>query len=243
MRFADQLVRGAATRHLLLVLAVIAPPALARDRTVTITSFDRIRVEGSFQVEVTTGKGPSARVSGSEQAIERTIVVNQGQTLVVRPNPNAWGGWDGADAGPIVVRLTTPGLRAAALTGSGALKIDAMRNATVSVALEGSGSLDVAAVDTDALDVGIAGAGTITLAGRAAGARFAVRGTSNLRGEKLSARDARVIAEGAGDITLAAVRTADVAASGAGRVTIIGNPACTVSNRGNGSVSCGKGRR
>ncbi len=230
-------------RSLLFILALIAQPALARDRTITITSFDRIRVEGAMQVEVVTGRGPSARISGSDQAIERTIVVNQGQTLIVKPNPNAWGGWDGADAGPVIVRLTTPSLRSAALTGSGAVRIDAMRNAAVGVALEGSGTLDVAAIDTDALDVGIAGAGTMTLAGRAAGGRIAVRGTSNLRGDKLLIRDARVVAEGAGDVTVEAGRTADVKAIGPGRVTILGKPACTVLNRGNGAVNCGKPTR
>ena len=218
-------------------------PALARERTVTITSFDRIRIEGPFTVEIITNRGPSARVAGSEAAIERVSVTNQGMTLVVRPNSSGWGGYAGEDAGPVTIRLTTPGLRAVAVTGSGSVSVDAMRNASVGVALEGGGTLRIAAIDTDTLDVGLAGAGQMVLGGRAANARFAVRGTASLVAEALSVRDAKVIGEGAGNISLAVVRTADITTGGAGNVLVLGTPACTVNRRGSGTVVCNPARR
>jgi hypothetical protein len=46
----------------LLFLGLGAAPALANERSFTITQFDRIRIEGAFTVEVVTGHGPSARV-------------------------------------------------------------------------------------------------------------------------------------------------------------------------------------
>lgn len=233
----------ALSRHWLLAgLALVSTPALARDRGVTVTSFDRIRIEGPFIVEIMTNKGPSARVSGSEAAIERVSVTNQGQVLIVRPNRNAWGGYDGADPGPVTVRLTTPSLRAVAVTGAASVRVDAMRNARIAIALEGGGTLSVDAIETDALDVGLAGAGQMTLSGRAAGGRFAVRGTANLVADKLTVRDAKIVAEGAGNIALTAVRTADVMTSGAGNVTISGTPACTLSRRGSGTLLCGAKR-
>jgi len=223
-------------------LATASAPALAADRGVTVTSFDRIRVEGPFIVEIATNKGPSARVSGSETALERVSVMNQGTTLIVRPKRTGWGGYDGVDPGPVTIRLTTPSLRAVAVTGSGSVTVDAMRNASVGIALEGGGTLKVGAIETDALDVGLAGAGQMTLQGRAAGGRFAVRGTASLVAEALAVRDAKVIAEGAGNISLNAVRTADVNTSGAGNVTISGTPACTVNRRGSGIIVCGSKR-
>lgn len=226
-------------RVLLAALALVASPTLARDRGVTVTSFDRIRIEGPFIVEIVTNKGPSARVSGSEAATERVSVVNQGQTLIVRPNRNAWGGYDGADPGPVTVRLTTPSLRTVAVTGAASVRVDAMHGASIGIALEGGGTLDVASIEADALDVGLAGAGQMTLSGRAAGGRFAVRGTANLVADKLSVRDAKIVAEGAGNIALTAVRTANVATSGAGNVTIGGTPACTLNRRGSGTLTCG----
>lgn len=229
-------------RIILLGVALIAQPALARERTLTVTSFDRMRVEGSYIVEVVTGRGASARISGSEQAIERTSVVVQGQTLVIRPGQNAWGGWPDDGGGPTTIRLTTPALRGAFVTGSATVRVDRMRGADVSVALEGSGTLNVAAIETDKLDIGLAGAGMMTLGGRAAGARAAVRGTATLDARALAVRDAKVIAQGAGAVTIAAERTADVNGSGAGSVTIVGTPACTVTRKGSGTIICGKNR-
>ncbi len=229
-------------RWLFAALVLLATPAVARERGVTVTSFDRIRIEGPFIVEIVTNKGPSARISGSDAALDRVTVINQGQTLVVRPNRNAWGGNDGADPGPVTVRLTTPSLRAVAVTGAGSVRVDAMRSARVAIALEGGGTLNVTAIETDALDVGLAGAGQMTLSGRAAGGRFAVRGTATLIADTLSVRDAKIIAEGAGNIALTAVRTADVMTSGAGNVTISGSPACTLNRRGSGTLLCGAKR-
>ncbi len=223
-----------------LLAAVIVQPATARDTGVTVTSFDRIRVEGDFIVEVQTGRGPSARISASEAGIERTSVIVQGQSLTISVRKSGWGGWPGGETGPIRIRLTTASLRSAAVTGPGALRIDAMRGPAIAVALEGSGALSVAAVETDGLDIGLAGAGSITLAGAAARARAVVRGTASLDGAALRIKDAKVIAEGAGTVTVFAVNTADVQASGAGIVTILGSPACTVANRGSGTVSCAK---
>jgi len=216
--------------------------AFASERGVTITSFDRIRIEGPFIVEIVTNKGPSARLSGSAAALDRVSVTNQGTTLFVRPKASAWGGYEGADNGPVTIRLTTPALRTVAVTGSGSVTVDAMRSAAVGIALEGGGTLNVAAIDTDALDVGLAGSGQMTLAGRAAGGRFAVRGSANLVAGALAVRDAKVVAEGAGNISVNAVRTADITTIGAGNVTIAGKPACTVNRRGSGTVVCGTKR-
>jgi Putative auto-transporter adhesin, head GIN domain len=235
--------RALTVRWTLVAIALItSSAAVARERVVTVTSFDRIRVEGPYQVEIVTDRGPSARVSGSDSALERVTVVNQGMTLVVRPKRTGWGGMDGEDYGPVIVRLTTPSLRAVAVTGAASVRVDKMRGASVAVALEGGGTLAVAAIETDALDVGLAGAGQMTLGGKAGGGRFALRGTANLVGEALAVRDAKVIAEGAGNIALTAVRTADITTSGAGNVTITGTPACTVNRKGSGAVVCGKKR-
>jgi hypothetical protein len=225
---------------ILFIALLIAAPALARDRTVTVTSFDRVRIEGNFQVEITTGRGASARITGTEAAIERTSVTVQGQTLVVRANRSGWGGMPGRDNGPALIRLTTPFLRTLAVAGASIVKVDAMRASSVSIALEGSGVVTIAGIDTDALDVGSAGAGSIIASGRAAAARTVIRGTATLDAAALTVRDAKVISESAGTLTLTAIKTANVIATGSGTVTILGTPACTLVNKGSGTISCGR---
>ncbi len=234
--------RGVVRLWLAMALVLAARPALAKERDLTVVSFDRIRIEGPYIVRIVTGKGPSARVAGSEAALERVSVINQGMTLVVRPNTSGWGGYNGMDPGPVTIILTTPGLRAVAVAGAATVTIDAMRSAAVRIALEGGGTLNVEAIETDALDVGLAGAGQMTLGGRVADGRFAVRGTASLVARALAVRDARVTVEGAGNVALNALRTANLTTLGAGNITISGSPACTVDRRGSGTVICGATR-
>ena len=42
-----------------------ALPAAAAERSYTLTSFDRIRVEGPFAVDLVTNRSPFARATGS----------------------------------------------------------------------------------------------------------------------------------------------------------------------------------
>lgn len=223
-----------------LPLVLTATPALAKERSVTITEFNRIRIEGAFIVEIVTGRGVSARVSGSEQAIERTSVLNQGEMLVIKPSRNAWGGWQGEDAGVATIRLTTSELRTAGSSGASTVKIDHMRGASVSIAQDGSGSLNVASVEADTLDIGMAGAGSLTVAGKGAQTHIAVKGAGILDASGLAISDLRLSSDGSAVVKVAAKRSANVVATGTGSVTVAGKPACIVVNKGSGSVSCGR---
>ncbi len=223
----------------ILLLALAATPAFAAERTLSATEFDRIHVEGGFIVQVTTGKGPSARISGSPRAIERTSLDVQDRMLTVRPNASAWGGWPGEDTGPVTVKLTTPMLRSVWVSGSGSVTVDRMRAPDVRVTLDGSGKITVAEVTSDRLDALVSGAGSMTLAGKAAQMQATVRGTGNLDADALLSSDAKVTAQGSGTLRLAAARTAEVTSTGTGDVVIVGMPACTVRNSGSGTVTCG----
>jgi hypothetical protein len=223
-----------------LPLVLTAAPALAKERSVTITEFNRIRIEGNFVVEIVTGRGVSARVSGSEQAIERTSVQNQGEMLVIKPSHNAWGGWQGEDAGVATIRLTTSELRTAGSDGASTVKIDRLRGASVIIAQDGSGSLNVASVEADTLDIGMAGAGSLTVAGKGAETHIAVKGAGILDASGLAISDLRLSSDGSAVVKVAVKRSANIVTTGTGSVTVVGKPACTVVNKGSGSVRCGR---
>jgi hypothetical protein len=114
-----------------------------------------------------------------------------------------------------------------------------MKGLRVAVVVEGSGSLSVTNVQADRMDIGVVGTGTVTLAGKARNAIVTGRGAGSVKGSALSVADLAVTWESAGDATLAAVRTAKVTSTGTGNVLVSGKPACTVSNGGNGQVTCG----
>lgn len=223
------------------LLAACAAPALAAERVATITSFDRIRLDGPYTVEVVTGRGSSARVSGDRVSVERVLLDVQGRTLIIRPDTRIWREGQSAEApGPVVIRITTGELLGAGLRGSGSMRIDRLRGARASLSVEGSGAITVGQADIDRLDIALLGSGNLSIAGAARALNASVRGAATLSGAGLAANDLVLVSESAGEVGLAARTSAKVTATGSGNVTIAGNIACTVTATGAGRVQCGR---
>jgi hypothetical protein len=231
------------TRTLLAFLALAAAvPAGGAERRHSVTDFDRVEVDGPYQVTLRTGLTAGARVEGSADAVDRVSVDVQGNLLRVRRNRSAWGGYPGDSAGPVKIALTTRDLRSASVVGSGSLEVDRAKGLRIDLSVSGSGRLAVAAVDADNLVVGLLGGGRITLAGRAKQLKATIQGSGDLAAAALRADDAQITADTAGGVTVAVARTVRLKGSGSGDVEIIGNPSCTIEGEPSGKVSCGRTR-
>lgn len=232
--------RGAVRLTAILLCALVGAPAAAAERSFSVTSFDRIRVEGPFAVTVTTGRAPSARARGSAEAIERVQLRVEGRTLLIRPNLSGWGGYPGRQDAPAAIAVSTPELHTAILLGSGRLDVDRMRGARAVLTSEGSGRISVRALDVDVASLAAAGAGGIEAAGRAKQVSAVARGAAEIRGADLLTPDLNLVAETAGTVTLQATRSAKVRASGVGSVEVLGTAACEVQKLGSGPLRCGR---
>jgi hypothetical protein len=225
-----------------LIAALIAAIPLsglsAEERRVMVTGFDRVRVEGPFFVEVTTGASPGAVAQGDGRTLDQVEIRQEDRTLVVRGSPNGWGGWPGDRSGAPVVSITAPRLIGLAVTGAGSARVDAMRGTDVSIMLTGSGRIDVATIEADRLEAITAGTGALTLAGSARTARLLNNGVGSIEAEGLSVADVTVQSESAGISRVTATRTANVVASGMGGVVVAGAAACT--RAGPGPIDCGR---
>jgi hypothetical protein len=222
----------------LLALAAAAAPAGAAERTYSITDFDRVQVDGPYRVVLTTGRSSAARAEGSTEALDHVSIDVQGGTLRVRRNRSAWGAPPSGGSGPVTVTLTTRDLRNAAVVGSGSLDVDRAKGLRVDLSVSGSGRLNVGSVESDNLIVGLLGGGRITLAGRTKQLKATVQGSGDLAASGLTADDAQIASDTAGNVAVAVARTAKVTATGAGDVEIIGSPTCTVQAKGSGQVNC-----
>ena len=224
--------------RLILAAALLAAsaPAAAAERTYSVVDFDKIHVEGSYQVTLATGGTTQAQAIGDQAAIDRLSIEVQGRTLRIRTNRSAWTGQPGS--GMVRVTLRTRTLAAATVIGSGNLAVDRVRGLRADLALSGSGRLSVAAVEADNLSIGLLGSGTITLAGSAKQLRASIQGSGDLAAEKLVADDAVLTADTAGRIAFDTRRTARVTALGPGEVTIGGAGKCTVTGLSSDAVSC-----
>ena len=92
----------AMSRFLLgLALVTLALPASAADRSYTVTSFDRVRIEGPFDVRLTVANaGASAKASGDPEVLTNLDIQVQGTTLIVRKGANGWSERGHARAAP-----------------------------------------------------------------------------------------------------------------------------------------------
>jgi hypothetical protein len=224
------------------LIALTAVPLNAAERGYSVTSFDRIRVEGPFVVTVSTGKTPSARASGTAEALERVTVRVEGRTLLVRPNVSGWGGYPGRQDAPARVAVSTPGLHTVNLLGSGRVEIDRIKALKVTLTVEGSGRLIIGLLEADTASLAVAGSGGIEAAGRVKQASALARGVAEIRAGDLVASDLSLVSETAGTVTLSATRSAKVSSTGVGAVEVLGSAACEVKKVGSGPLRCGKSR-
>jgi hypothetical protein len=225
-----------------LALALLCLPSLAHaaDRNFMVGSYDSVRVDGPFAVTLVTGKSPSARASGSLDALDALTIRVDGDTLVVSMGAGNWTSDSGKMIVPPTIALATPRLRAAAINSGATLSIDAMTGQSVSIALNGSGTLRVGALDADQLSAAIVGTGRMTLAGKAAKGRFTISGPGSIDAGGLMVGDLTAHSDGPGEMDLAARYTADVTTTGLGLVTVAGTPSCTVHALAGGPVRCGR---
>jgi len=225
---------------------LLALPAAAADRAYTIGSFERIRVEGPFRVDVTLGKSPAASAQGDMRNTDRLNVRVEGDMLIVSANSNAWqeqaNARDSSNSpAATILRVSTPNLRAATVIGGGQVTITGpMRGQRVDLSITGTGALTATGIVADQLIAAVTGSGTLTLAGKASKTRLSGNGPTRILAEKLIADDLSVRTDGSGDTVARARYTANINAAGIGGVTVYGTPTCVVNANVQGPVSCGE---
>ena len=226
----------------MLALLLLSVPTNAAERTYSIGSFDRIRVEGPFEVRLTTGASPGARAQGTPRATDGLDIRVEGTTLIVRAAVNGWGEQAVAgNAGAPVIHASTPAIRSATVIGGGQLTINgAIKGQRIDLSLTGSGSLGAGGLNADQLSATLFGSGSMKLGGRAAKVRLVTSGSGVIDAAPLSAGDLILRLEGPGEIRATARFTANVTTTGLGAATVYGTPACTVKASAGGPISCGK---
>lgn len=234
---------GGGMKHLLgIALLMSAAPVAAAERNFGVSGFDRVRVDGNYRVTLTTGVAPFAKASGDSRAIDAVTIRVEGRTLVVRPSQSQeWGGYPGAGRGTVTIAIGTHDLTSAQLNGSGSLSINRVKGLKFDATAAGAGMLSIEDVAVDQLTLGLAGAASARLAGATGKLNALVRGMSVMDGERLSAKDATILADGPATVRATVTGTAKVTAAGVGSVALAGNPSCELSVRGSADVSGCKG--
>ena len=233
---------GAMYRPLIVAaLFALAPSAAAAQRSYIVTDFDRVRVDGTFDVTLVVGdRGASGTAQGDAKVLTNLDISVENGTLVVRKRLRNWGDpRDDAGAAPRVT-LTTRQLRSATVIGGGKLAISGkLQGRQIDFQVTGNGSIDASGINADEVQVTLIGGGRVALVGHAGHARLLSDGAGNIAASPLDVGDVLIRLDGYGEIRAHARYTADLTSNGLGRIVVSGTPKCVVRKQTGGPIQCG----
>jgi hypothetical protein len=208
-------------------------------RNYQVGNFQQIEVAGPYDVTVRTGANPGVAAEGGQNVLDHTVVVVQGDKLVIHPKEkHSWFSF-GSHSGKARFTVTVPQLSGATMAGSGDIHIDQVKGASFNGQVAGSGGLRVEDVEVGNLKIQIGGSGTAkAIAGKAQVADYAIGGSGDIQAGSVEAQQAKIAIAGSGSVKAHATATADVSIMGAGDVDVSGGAKCSVSKAGSGNVHC-----
>ncbi len=208
-------------------------------RSFDVGQFETVSLGGSYDVVVTVGPAPSVRAEGDAEEIERMEVrVEEGDLHIGRKKDKRGFSLGFRSHGPVTVHVTTPMLSAAAVGGSGDMRIDRVEGRRFAASVGGSGDIRIAALKVEEARFSVAGSGGITAAGSAARSDISVAGSGDINVGGVESRTATISIVGSGDVRAKAMDTADVSIAGSGDAILDGTARCSVSKTGSGDVRC-----
>ncbi len=219
------------------IVLLATSPALAAERSFPVGGFDKIALDGSPEVVVTTGHGVDVRASGDAEALDRLDVRVEGGTLRIghkRTGMN-WS-WGSHPRTRFVV--TVPMLHAADIAGSGSVSVDRIKARDFAGNIAGSGSLRVTALDVDTASFAVAGSGMAMATGRCGSGVAKISGSGDVKLGDLRCATFSGSVAGSGSIDAFATQTATLATMGSGNIRVTGGARCTVSSAGSGRATC-----
>lgn len=180
-----------------------------------VTNAEKIKLEGSFDVEITQGETTSVSIETDEN-LQPYIIINESDNQVsLKEKSN----YNLKSERSIKVKITTPKLSKITLSGSGTItgknKFSGMEKLIIS--LSGSGDINLA-INTPDLDVNIAGVGSLILSGETKNARFDIAGSGDCDATNLKTENTKVNVAGIGTVKVFADILLDVNVAGSGTV-------------------------
>lgn len=225
---------------LLLMSAGLGSPALAdtlASRDFPVVGFNRVVVEGPYDVEIRTGNRSTASARGPKEQLDRLIVVVEGDALVVKTRKSGWGWGTGRNVARVAI--TAPSLRSVQLSGSGNVLLDQARGSSFSAGVSGSGNMRIDRVEAGTLSLRVTGSGDLAARGTAQSVTASVTGSGDITAIDLATTDLVATVTGSGDIDMGATHMAKATVTGSGDIKIAGRPNCTQRKTGSGSIRCG----
>jgi hypothetical protein len=194
---------------------------------------ERIKLAGSYDVEITQGPTTSVKVEADENILPFILTRSEDGFLIIKSKDHVSLSTDNT----IKIFITTPKLEQVNLAGSGNIigKSKFTGGDKLTLKIAGAGDMKME-VNTPSIEAEIAGSGSMTLTGETRDQRIRISGVGDYIGEALKSENAVVKIAGSGNVKLFAATTLDVNIAGVGSVYYKGSPTVKQHVAGSGEV-------
>jgi len=216
-----------------------------------LDEFERIEINGDFEVQIDTGQVSSASVETDENLIDLIVTHVSGNKLIIETR-------DGVcirPTHPVEITVSTRTLREITLNGSGLAYCYGLNTENLSLNLSGSGHIECDNVETtvanlelegsglincnlitENLATQIEGSGEIKLHGECINADHKIIGSGNIKAGEVSAEVCVIYISGSGTVDAHVNDALDVTIIGSGTVYYTGTPTIESYISGSGEI-------
>lgn len=199
----------------------------------TVNSARKIKLAGSYDVELTQGPVTSVRIETDENLLPYLVASEEDGSLVIRSK-------DHENLSPtqhIKVYITTDQLESIDLVGSGNIigKTRFVGEDNLEMKITGSGDINIE-VNTPKVKSVISGSGNINISGETKDEEINITGHGDYKAENLKAENAEVHIAGSGDVNVFAENKLVVHIAGSGNVFYKGNATVEQHVAGSGTI-------
>lgn len=202
----------------------VSPSGNEISNEMSLSNFDKIIVNGSFEVTYEVGSTPGAVVTGSDNLVPLVKVEVEGSTLSIGFKRNV-----NVNQNDVVVRVVAPSVTKYVVNGSGGLYVVSalkMQRESIKTEVNGSGDIKLTEyVECQSFDGTVNGSGDIDLPSTLKASKWiglTVNGSGDIAADALNCAEFGAAVNGSGDL---AVETVDA-------------KLCKVSLSGSGDLDC-----
>lgn len=193
----------------------------------------KIKLAGSYEVEITQGNAPSLRIETDENIVPLIKTEISEGWLNIRTKKNV----SISTTNQIKVYLTVTSLEALHVAGSGNItgKGKFTKGDKLSLKIAGAGSVTLD-VNTPEVKTDIAGSGSVYLSGETRKQSIDIAGSGDYVAEQLKSESAKIDIAGSGDVKVFADDAIDIRIAGSGNVYYKGNASVNQKILGGGKI-------
>lgn len=194
--------------------------------------FNRIQLDVSADVTVTTGKKPHYKITADDNILPLILSRVSGNTLRISSQESF------SSSRRIKIAIAVPRITSAEIQGSGNIDIKDVMKGQIDLAVSGSGNIEVKDVMKDQIDLVISGSGNITVSGEVARLKATINGSGDLHAGGLKSATTTITVNGSGDANVHIIDALTANVRGSGNITYTGSPSKVhTSVKGSGHIN------